>query len=955
MADFKDSLVRLGFVEMERLIDKENSIPLGHRYAREIRLILASAPTEAVVATLKGFPVACILDGSGLPSNGRSQAIDTFRAALWNLNLPSILLVIDDEEVEALSVLMPGAKPERTSLAAAEQTQRWTARYLFSGAIWFDLPKWFDASLRVDARLRHSVSLLLAEMKRRTDLDEATIRHAFILVTVLRALEQIHAIGPSGWSWSEGGSLARLLEDGYRDGIEGLVSGLESRLGMSLRDEEAALNLWDLPLAAIDILADYVSQTMPGRSARIWALDFGACPAARLADVEMAFATEIGGRGGEGRRSQPATPEVVARMITHIVGPSEAGSDLIAVPASGAGSLATAAYLDVLEILRIRAGRPLRYAERIRVLESRVRVGGGASCSMDINAVALVLGSFLDLEQEELRHILSDPRPATSSRESSEGNDVASETAGSSTEGRVILLVDLSHADVPMAPVTGDEDRRGDWKRTRPAIASEIFALLDDLQPGAVAALLLPARFLMDTLSRDIRERLASGLSISKIVDISNVERIAFGGEDRRAILIVGMRHAERVLPADQQGSPIQFHVVTPSLSMILGDILPVGDGALIEPDTDFVEGDAMALRHVGSSHDVELVRRCEALGALGSLVGQNEDDAWLASPGWIGGRKHGPGDKPGVLRDLSFLHSKEAPLEAPVIGPKFSLQAFPARKHKEIAFAGHRRLFEEARVLWPEGAQVQTRIRAAFSMVPFTFQQTIKAIGGRNADADLLRFLAAYLRSPIAQYLLTLRCHAREGERTRLRISDILRLPFPRPHEHPDPASASQIVARIASTYARWEKLRTEAAEEISKRSAGGISRLVARFFMLNRRDRALIHELLTVIVPSMQPFSGQPHDLNLPLLRRASEAQMRRYLATLNEHLFRSMSALGPPGASLAVRHGTSITVTVGDKAPIILEKSLLAEAWLMREAERDAADILTFMISAQTDRPG
>jgi len=952
MADFKDALVRLGFAGTDHLISNEGPIPVGHRYAREVRLVLASAPVQAAVATLKGFPVACILDGSSLPLNDRSRSIDTVRAALWNLNLTSILLVIDGEEVEAFSVLMPGAKPERTSLTAAEQTQRWTARYLFSGAIWFDLPKWFDASCRVDARLRQSVSLLLAEMKRRTDLDDATIRHAFILVTVLRALEQIHAIGPSGWAWSEGGALARLLEDGYRDGIEGLVSSLESRLGVSLRDKEAALNLWDLPLAAIDILADYASQTMPGGSARIWAFDFGVCPAARLADVEMAFASEIDGSSGEGRRSQLATPEAVARMMIHVVGPGEAGSDLITVPASGAGSLATAAYLDVLEILRIRAGRPLRYAERIRVLESQVHVGDGDSHSMDSNAMALLLASFLDLEREELRDIFSDARPAAGSWKPSENKGVASETAGSSTNARVILLADLSHADLPTALI---EDRRGDWKRARPAIASEIFALLDDLQPGGIAALLLPARFLMDTLSRDIREQLVSVLSISEIVDISNVERIVFGGEDRRAILVVGMRRAERALPVDQQGNPIRFHVVTPSLSMILGDILPVGVGAPIELDTDFIEGDGMALRHVGSSYDLELVRRCEALGALGSLVGQNEDDAWLASPGWIGGRKHGPGDKPGALRDLSFLHSKDAPLEAPVIGPKFSLQAFPARKHKEIAFAGHRRLFEEARVLWPEGAQVQTRIRAAFSMVPFTFQQTIKAIGGRNADADLLRFLAAYLRSPIAQYLLTLRCHGREGERTRLRISDILRLPFPRPHEHPDPAFAMQIVARIAATYSRWEKLRTDAAEETAKRSAGGISRLVARFFMLDRRDRAWMHELLAVIVPSMQPFSGQPHDLNLPLLRRVSEAQMRRYLATLNEHLCRSMSASGLPETGLAVRHGTSITVAVGDKAPVILEKSLLAEAWLMRAAERDAADILAAITVARSDRPG
>ncbi len=90
-----------------------------------------------------------------------------------------------------------------------------------------------------------------------------------------------------------------------------------------------------------------------------------------------------------------------------------------------------------------------------------------------------------------------------------------------------------------------------------------------------------------------------------------------------------------------------------------------------------------------------------------------------------------------------------------------------------EVASPGGKnaRLYEGPRVLLPDGLAEDYTVRAAYTDIAFAFTSSIGAIGGSAADATVLKFLAAYLRSSIARYLLIMTGYSVIGERPRIAI----------------------------------------------------------------------------------------------------------------------------------------------------------------------------------------
>jgi hypothetical protein len=185
--------------------------------------------------------------------------------------------------------------------------------------------------------------------------------------------------------------------------------------------------------------------------------------------------------------------------------------------------------------------------------------------------------------------------------------------------------------------------------------------------------------------------------------------------------------------------------------------------------------------------------------------------------------------------------------------------------------------------------------MRVAFADFDVSFQHAIQGIHGPSDDRDLLAFLAAYLRSPLARYFL-FHATAHWGvERSRVHLVQLLTAPFPLPEETRDPQRSREIVAEVA---ARVRAAAADAAglasgpinllgeperREIRRRRArlvegvqSGINELVYDYFDIAPVERILIEDTNQVIIPSTRPSHASER---LPTLKPTTPAKRQEY----------------------------------------------------------------------------
>src|SRR5207247_260005 len=98
-----------------------------------------------------------------------------------------------------------------------------------------------------------------------------------------------------------------------------------------------------------------------------------------------------------------------------------------------------------------------------------------------------------------------------------------------------------------------------------------------------------------------------------------------------------------------------------------------------------------------------------------------------------------------------------------------------------------------------------------AFADFDVSFRHALRGIHGPDEDRDLLLFLSAYLRSPLANHFLFHTSSNWGISRQKVHVEEVLRLPFPLPDQQPNPPRCWDIVREVA-------RIVTEAAQ-----NAGG------------------------------------------------------------------------------------------------------------------------------------
>lgn len=150
---------------------------------------------------------------------------------------------------------------------------------------------------------------------------------------------------------------------------------------------------------------------------------------------------------------------------------------------------------------------------------------------------------------------------------------------------------------------------------------------------------------------------------------------------------------------------------------------------------------------------------------------------------------------------------------------------------------------------------------KAFFSDHPLLFQDDFQGIAGPKVDEDKLLFLAAFLNSNLAQYLL-FHTSANIGiERDIVRLEEILNLPFPLPDDTANPNHSQEIIDRCGSA---MRQLQTQLRENPIRDAVGMrrqaqriIENCIAEYFSLCEWEVELIRDTVTIFRPSSTPGS--------------------------------------------------------------------------------------------------
>jgi hypothetical protein len=165
---------------------------------------------------------------------------------------------------------------------------------------------------------------------------------------------------------------------------------------------------------------------------------------------------------------------------------------------------------------------------------------------------------------------------------------------------------------------------------------------------------------------------------------------------------------------------------------------------------------------------------------------------------------------------------------------------------------------------------------KVAFCDFPVLFQDSLQSIGGPEQDADLLVFLAAYLRSNLAKYFLFHTAGNWGAERDKVHLVELLRVPFPLPGSEFAPAEHQAIIAAVAAKVrglrdeivadleggkllpggrpdAGWQERRAQRTAAVQAE----LEPIIYRYFGLTDQEIVLVEDTLDVAIPSSTPAS--------------------------------------------------------------------------------------------------
>ena len=919
-----------------------------HPFAPELRAILRSGSSDKMgvdaVFCFDRVPTVCLINQASFVDGVQSRnfVLRSLCERLWNQSLVRLVLVASDTHVEAWSVDNADVEPERTARGESLLAQ-WSFRGLTSGEVLRGRDKWFDPTKRVDRDLLDEISVLV-DVLVLSGLEAPFARRLIAHVIFVTYLEQRKIIG-SAYRLKAG---VRELYDlvGERDG-QGLTK-LFAKLRVDFNGD--FLNVADgergwetLPAEAFDSIHQFLGRTsLKSGQSSFWRFDFSHIPIELIAGIYETFlaqkdleGAQTGAEGNKRRQGAYYTPRVLADWVVDLAFHSrDVTKEKIFDPACGSGMLLTSAYRRLVRVHEQEAVHQgnhaiADFATRKRLLCDHIFGADIDEDACQLTCFSLYLALLADLSPSDLAELRAGghrlPSLTRNIRRGAHG-DFFSETAAEETLGKFSIVLSnppwrkLNAAETTAQAMAAWAERQPQPKPQIPKnqiAAAFALGAADLLSVGGRAALILPIGLLVsnDPTQRRFRAHLLGRYRILKVVNFADMRRLIFADAMHPfAVLLAEARPVNRRFQ-DVEGEWFDYWTPKTDMSLALGRLAVHGaDRANLPAAALIDESPQLGLRYWGSEIDVGLLNKLWRHGRVRDLVDRYN---WIGAKGFHlkdedlrRDRKIWYVDAPSWMRGRPFLRAQALPKGTPVL-PQYCTEPFPFVK---IARVPSRRLFEGPRIIWPDGAHPEAGVNAIYADTPFSFQHSLAVLSAPDTEdgRTMAKFLTAYLRSPMALWLLLLLSGSFVAERPKLHIQEALNWPFWPPDVHPAPAVARDVLREVEFIFNNLSDEDNFFVGNAWSVFGDQLNACVYRYFGLSDSEVRQIEELASYAGPALQPGSLNFKTLTKPIRQPPSIDQAQLYCRTLQATLEAWRDATGGQGEiSAAVWTGKAVPI--------------------------------------------
>jgi len=330
-----------------------------------------------------------------------------------------------------------------------------------------------------------------------------------------------------------------------------------------------------------------------------------------------------------------------------------------------------------------------------------------------------------------------------------------------------------------------------------------------------------------------------------------------------------------------------------------------------------------------GSQRDLRFIDRMMLQSRLRDLVRLPSDE--VESKRWVraeGFQPAGKNDDPKRAKRLKLPSRRFIEAKHPSID-LFALAEDSLELSSDEVLVRNRSntntdIFRAPHVLITKGFQ-----RIAYADFDVSFRHALRGIHGPPEDRGLLIFLAAYLRTPLAKYLMFHTSSNWGIYRPEVHVQELVRLPMVMPDDHEDPVCAREIIAeveKIVDGATRTASIRYLERESLVERATQVIEPLVNEYFGVQPSEELLIDDTINVIIPSVQPTRSM---MSIPAMMPVSDQALAMYKDRLCETLSQWSSATNNIVGRVARSKGLGIAMTVIERtdgqAPVTVRNAI------------------------------
>ena len=900
----QDWLDRLGYAAEPAVLHcRGEVVPEPHPYALEIKALLQpdGAIRAQAVFDVEGVPTVVFVGDDDEPLSG--HLLDEVRKRIWNQNLATVVIEVKGNEALALPARKLRNAGERLILDDARPDGPFSARDIASANVWRRVPKWFDVNSRVDRKLLANLSTVVLRLSREgfpgAEEDLETRRRAELLMGQLLFVSYLEHRDIVGTTYRRRRNVARLhdlVAATDRQGLWALIDSLRSDFNGDFLGDDSQ-DLWKmLSDGGFRLINQFLRRTdMQTGQRDFWNYDFSYIPVELLSGLYESFLSD----DQQAKDGAYYTPRHLATLAVDqaLEASSDPLSETIFDGACGSGILLTTAYRRLIALAEAREGRQLRFSERADLLKRCIFGGDINYVACRVTAFSLYLSLLEGLDPADI--LEAQEREGTKLPSLKDTNLANGEVAADFFRDEHTFCgkrFSLIISNPPWAEPEGTSQISADtWaeRAAAPFVRRQIagaysLRAVDFLKPGGRICLILPIGQFLGPTSANFVSRFMTLYRPKRLTNFGDLQGLLFPTTENTCHIFLGEVREELVSGQFAFDETFAYCVPKADISLALGRLtMQSADNHRLQTRSVVEDPQLLVTMMWGDANDLSICTRLTALGTFSNFWrGPRKSRRWLARKGIHLRDKSAEPVSAEPLRDKPFVPAAALRAGCPVLHPDL-LTKWPEHEDTVVGLNDAvRSVFDKPRVLFPDGfSKEELNVRATYYDRSATFTNSVGVISGKEDDAELLQFVAVYLRSTLARYFLMMRCWKMLCERNGVHLKDVESFPFFVPDDAPDPVTSAKALSEVSRSASALASLPELEQSDRYNELRPDLDEAVFAYFGLTPEERTLVRETVEVLMPSIRPRAFK--SLDTPAQRIATPDSVSKYADALANSL--------------------------------------------------------------------